>query len=141
MGIPAPGGGTQPTIPAGDKANYVVQGQFAVPGVTPWAPFYGAFNFAVWGTTPTSAWTGSVQLERSFDGGVTPLICGIGGAGQPAIYSGATLAGNPVNVVASEPELGMLYRLNCTALSAGAPLNYRLSASGLAAMAWGVPSG
>lgn len=85
-----------------------------------------------------AVWAGSVQLERSFDGGKTWIICGVGGAGQGAIYTGAGLNGQALSIVAGEPEKGVLYRLNCTALASGTPY-YRISASGLAAMAWGVP--
>lgn len=85
-----------------------------------------------------AAWAGTVQLERSFDGGKTFLVCGVGGAGQSAIYTGAVQNGNAVSVAASEPEKGVLYRLNCTAYTSGTPY-YRISASGLSAMAWGVP--
>lgn len=85
------------------------------------------------------AWTGSVQLERTFDGGKTWLVCGVGGGGASAIYSSVNMGANPVSIVAAEPEKGVFYRLNCTALSAGS-LQYRMSTSGLAAMAWGVPS-
>lgn len=88
-------------------------------------------------TFGNGTWVGSVQLERSFNGGHKWIVCGIGGAGQQAIYS----AGADVSFVASEPERGVLYRLNCTAFTAGININYRLSASGLAAMAWGVPPG
>jgi hypothetical protein len=33
-----------------------------------------------------AVWVGTIQFERSFDGGQTYLICGLGGAGQGAIY-------------------------------------------------------
>lgn len=72
--------------------------------------------------------TGSFQVERSFDGGQTWLVCNIGGSGTLAVYN----AGTPVNLVFGEPEKQVLYRLNCTALSAGT-INYRLSETGGAA--------
>lgn len=82
------------------------------------------------------AYSATVQLERSFDGGSTWLICGVGGGGQQAVYTAGTI----VSIVASEPERGMLYRLNCPAYTSGT-INYRLSTSGLAAMAWGIMGG
>lgn len=72
--------------------------------------------------------TGSIQLERSFDGGATWLVCNVGGGGVMAIYT----AGTPVNIAFGEPEKNVLYRLNCTALSAG-NINYRISQTGGAA--------
>lgn len=73
-------------------------------------------------------WTGSIQLERSFDGGQTWLVCNIGGSGTLAVYT----AGTPINLTFGEPEKQVLYRWNCTALSAGT-INYRFSETGGAA--------
>lgn len=86
------------------------------------------------------AWAGTVWLERSFDGGQTYLVYGLGGAGQGAIYVGATVAGQAVSIVAAEPEKGVLYRLNCVLFTSGV-INYRISTTGLAAVVWGVPIG
>lgn len=69
--------------------------------------------------------TGSIQIERSFDGGSTYLLCNIGGGGQLAVYT----AGTPISLTFGEPEREVLYRLNCTALSAG-NINYRISQTG-----------
>ena len=40
-----------------------------------------------------------------------------------------------MNVAFGEPELGVLYRLNCTTYSSGPVINYRISGSGAATMA------
>ena len=85
-----------------------------------------------------AAWNAIVQLERTYDGGKTWQVAGVGGAGQGAIYTGNNLAGQPVDVIASECEKGVSYRFNCTNYVSGT-INYRFSASGLAAMPWGVP--
>jgi hypothetical protein len=77
---------------------------------------------------------GTVQLERSFDGGKTAIVCNLGGGGQLAQYN----AGTPVQFVAGEPEAGVVYRWNCTAYSSG-PISYRLSQTSMAPSAWGVP--
>lgn len=71
------------------------------------------------------SFTGSVQIERSFDGGLTFVPCNIGGGGQLAVYT----AGTPISLTFGEPERQVLYRLNCTALSAG-NINYRISQTG-----------
>ena len=73
--------------------------------------------------------TATMQIERSFDGGSTWLPCNIGGGGSLADYS----AGTPVSLTFGEPERGMLYRVNCLAYTSGT-INYRLSATGAAAM-------
>lgn len=71
---------------------------------------------------------GSIQVERSFDGGRTWLVANVGGAGTLAVYS----AGTPVNLTFGEPERQVLYRLNCTANTAST-INYRMSETGGAA--------
>ena len=82
-------------------------------------------------TGASIVWTGSVQLERSFNGGQDWVVCNVGGSGTMAQYS----AGTPVSATLGEPEAGMIYRLNCTALTpaAGVAVNYRLSTTGAAA--------
>lgn len=69
--------------------------------------------------------TGSIQLERSFDGCNTFALCNIGGGGQLAIYT----AGTPISLTFGEPEKQVFYRLNCTVLSGG-NINYRISETG-----------
>lgn len=69
-------------------------------------------------------WSGTVQLERSFDGGNIYLPCNIG-TGVLAIFN----AGTPVSIAFGEPEKNVLYRFNCTAYSSGT-INYRISQTG-----------
>lgn len=84
----------------------------------------------------------TIQLERSFDGGLTWIVCNIGGAGTPASYqfggSGGLTA--PVSFVVAEPEKGVAYRLNCTAYSSGS-IAFRISTTGMAALPWGIQVG
>lgn len=87
-----------------------------------------------------AVWTGTIQLERSFDGGATWVSAGIGGGGNPAVYTGATQSGAPVSIVVSEPEASVAYRWNCTAYTGPATINYRISQTGLQALSIGVPS-
>lgn len=86
-------------------------------------------------TAENATATATVNLERSFDGGVTWITCGVGGAGQLASY--ATL---PISIVGGEPEKVVLYRLNCIAYTSGT-VNYRLSTPGTSNSTWGVPPG
>lgn len=80
-------------------------------------------------------YSGSVQLERSFDGGATWVVCGIGGAGNLAIWA----TGTPVSAAFGEPERNVAYRLNCTAYTSGT-INYRISMTGAAALSMSVNS-
>lgn len=82
--------------------------------------------------------TGTVQLERSFDGGSTWIACNVGSAGAIAVWNTTT----PVSISFGEPEKGVLYRLNCLTQtpSAGVALKYRISATGQAATTLAVPA-
>jgi len=104
------------------------------PGYTAADIVSGVDAAAVFQSTATTA---SVQLERSFDGGNTWLVCGVGGAGALAAYTNPTV----VSVVGGEPEKVMYYRLNCTAYAAGSTVNYRISATGILATSNGIPPG
>lgn len=131
MGIPA---AVSQAPAAGDQANAVVSGQFTGTGQSASLLPWGAFNLVLYGNGgPNGAWTGTVRLERSFDGGTTWIVCGIGGGGAQASWA----TGTDVSVLAGEPERGVLYRLNCTAFVAG-PINYRMSQTGQAALSLSV---
>jgi len=125
--------------PTGDQANAVVSGAFTSTGVSPAFIFYGAFNVAIYGSSgPNGPWSGSVQLERSFDGGNTWIVCGVGGAGNQAVY--AATSGGDVSLVVGEPEKGIGYRLHCTSYTSGT-INYRMSATGILATSNGIEPG
>lgn len=79
-------------------------------------------------------YAGSVQLERSFDGGATWIVCNIG-VGTLAIFNG----GAPISITFGEPEKGVAYRLNQTVLTTG-PVNFRLSATGQSSTSVSVPA-
>jgi hypothetical protein len=140
MGIPsnthAPTGAN--ALGSTDLANGGFVGTFTAAATTsPYYAFQGAFNVVFGGPSgPNGTWSGSIQLERSFDGGATWYICGVGGGGQQAIYS---TSNQDVSFVASEPEQGVLYRLHCTALTAGT-VNYRMTTTSPAPTAWGIPT-
>lgn len=61
-----------------------------------------------------------IELQRSFDGGVTWHVLSINNAGHPACYR------RNVNLVFNEPESGVKYRLSCIEHTAGT-INYRIS--------------
>lgn len=76
-------------------------------------------------------YNGSVQLERSLDGGLTWIVCNVGASGVLAQWSGAAVG--PVSFTFGEPEKQCLYRFNCTTLTSvlgGGALNYRISQTG-----------
>lgn len=115
----------------------------AVPSVNTPAPF---LQFAPTGnalpTTGTDAaatFTGAainlqatVQLEKSFDGGVTWIICNLPPAGSATPVIAQWVNSAPIAITFGEPEKNVLYRFNCTAFTAGTA-NYRISQTGGAA--------
>lgn len=76
-------------------------------------------------TGATITWSGTVQLERSFDGCSTWIVDNLGGAL-------AQWTAGPVLLTFGEPEKQVYYRLNCTAYTSGT-INYRISQTGGAA--------
>jgi hypothetical protein len=75
----------------------------------------GTYNLTVSGT-----FVATVQLERSFDGGVTYAPISGATLGTTATFTG------PTTLVGVETERGVLYRVNCTAYTSGTA-NVRIS--------------
>lgn len=76
-------------------------------------------------TGASVTYSGTVQIERSFDGGKTFVVCNQGGGGTLAQYN----AGTPVSMCFGEPEKFGIYRPNCIAYQSGT-INYRISQTG-----------
>ncbi len=74
----------------------------------------GRFNVSIWGT-----YVATVRLERSFDDGVTWLVCS-----KPDLTDAAFTA--PVTFAVEEPEADIYYRLTCSSFTSGT-INYRMS--------------
>lgn len=93
------------------------------PGFTAADVVGGVDNTATYATTAVS---GSVQLEKTFDGGATWLIASYQPTGDAALFT------NPqsVSLTFNEVERGVAYRMNCVGYTSGT-LHYRLSATGL----------
>lgn len=89
-------------------------------------------------TGSTIGLTGVVQLERSFDGGATWLVCNIGGAGALAQWNTTS----PISLAFGEPENMVLYRLNLVSVTpaTNVALKYRISEAGQAARTLSVPT-
>lgn len=101
---------------ASDEASILNGGILSAVGTSaPTAIKHGYFNFSLWGT-----FSGTVSLERSFDGGDTWLNASATSTGNPNSFTA------PCSIVAHEPERGMLYRVNCTQISSGS-INWRIS--------------
>lgn len=75
----------------------------------------GYFNVFISGTFSATA-----QLEKSYNGGSTWVVCSTDASGTAASYSSS------VSVIGFEPELGVEYRVNCTAFTSGT-MNWRVS--------------
>lgn len=86
----------------------------------------GTDNAAIF-TGAAITFNATVQLERSFDGGSTWIVCNQGSSGALAQWTTG-----PISLTFGEPEKNVLYRLNCTAYSSGT-INYRISQTGGAA--------
>ncbi|MDO9334843.1 MAG: hypothetical protein Q7T61_00440 [Caulobacter sp.] len=74
----------------------------------------GRFNISIWGT-----FTGTVEVQRSFDAGSTWIPVASPDLGQLELTV-------PVSLSAEETEQGVRYRLACTAYTSGT-INYRMS--------------
>lgn len=72
----------------------------------------GDFNVTLGGTAPV----GTVKLEKSFDNGVNWFDVSRDNAGNAASYA---LSSTEMAFQMSEPEIGVLYRANCTAYTSG----------------------
>jgi hypothetical protein len=102
-----------------DLVRALISGSFTGTGQSAGGPMTDqntrTFNAALWGT-----FVGTAQLERSFDGGTTWIVCGKDSSGTPAAYTGV------VSLTLTEPERNVQYRWNCTNYVSGT-INYRLS--------------
>lgn len=107
----------QPIGGGADTANPLVVGTFTAAGDSAAAVFYGRFNVSLWGT-----FAGTVQLQRSFDGGTTWLPVSYPLTGDALSWTAA------VSTTVEEPEHLVAYRLACTVYTSGT-VNYRLSQS------------
>lgn len=87
------------------------------PGVTSASVVAGTDNAAIFNATPFS---GTVQLERSFDGGKSYFPANIDSTGTAAAFTSG------VSGAFKECERNVLWRWNCTAYASGS-INYRLS--------------
>ncbi len=105
-----------PPYPLNDQLNFSRTGNaIPVSGVDALATFTGS----------TILPSGTINLEKSFDGGSTWIVQAVLGAATVTEYL-------------NEPERGVLYRLNCTVYSA--PVQFRLSQTGAAAMSVSQPA-
>jgi hypothetical protein len=134
----------QANVPATDNGPGVpgIIQLSAVPTSIPTDPNPRAFQFALTGNGVVAAgadanatftgsnmqWNATIQLERSFDGGLTYIACNLGSAGAIAQWVNI----GPVSFTFGEPEKQTLYRLNCLAYVSGT-INYRISQTGGAA--------
>lgn len=98
-----------------ELATTVLAGSFVGTGNSANKEVIGMFNVTLSGT-----FSGTVILERSFDGGTNFMPAAIDTAGTPNAYTA------PMSIVVNEPEPGVIYRLRCSAYVSGT-IVYRLS--------------
>lgn len=139
---------TTPAVPANGNFPGVAGTVLLSANVTsaaPVTPLYQPFEFAVTangvlvaGADAAAIFTGgaisfaaTLQLERSFDGGSTWIVCSTDRLGTLAVWS----TGTPVSFSFGEPEKSVLYRLQATAYTGAAntTIQYRISQTGGAA--------
>jgi hypothetical protein len=105
----------------------LLSGTFSGTGQSASAQVFGPFNIAIWGTPLSGglsgAFSATIALERSLDGGTTWIAAAADGTGTAASYTSA------VSLSGTEPEQGNLYRFDCTVYASGT-VNYRLSQIG-----------
>jgi hypothetical protein len=94
------------------KAN--LNGTFSATGVSESVEVSGKYNLTLWGT-----FVATVVLQRSFNGGSFHNVC-IDANATPASYACA------LSLILQEPEIGVAYRLKCTAYTSG-DLHFRIS--------------
>jgi hypothetical protein len=91
-----------------DLAQFAAEGAFSSVGSGPWLNIGGAeFNVVVWGS-----FVGSLSGEYSFDGGTVAMPV-IGADGSEFVLT------SPGAWLLKQPEPGVLFRLRCTAITAG----------------------
>jgi hypothetical protein len=126
MGVPLGGSidTANPKITGAITASALVsQGVAASTGTSAASAFLGGFNLAMWGT-----FSGTVLLEKTYDGGATWVTVSQDVTGTPASYTLAWTA-QSINLTLCEVETQVAWRLRCTAFTSGT-LNYRLSQGG-----------
>lgn len=106
-GLNAPGGL--------ELATSVISGSFGATGNSATQQYLGQFNVSLWGT-----FSGTVIIERSFDGGTTFLPLATDTIGTANAYT------VPVTLSVNESEPGAIYRLRCSAYVSGT-ISYRMA--------------
>lgn len=91
-----------------------VEGDLTGTGQSKSESFTGRFNVSVYGE-----FTAEIQMERSFDGGSTWVVC-TDDSGNKHSWTSA------ISIIADEPEHNVHYRLNCTSYTSGT-ISYRIS--------------
>lgn len=107
----------KPSSNQADQAVTKVEGTFAATGQSASCLVSQYLNVSL------SGGDGSVKLQRSFDGGVTWFDVSQDAAGTAVEWT--LTVGKTISVAVFEPERGVLYRLDCIAVTAD--IGYRIS--------------
>jgi len=103
-----------------------VTGSFTATGQS--SPFKPALRIMAWGEFNvflTGTAVATVQLERSYDGGTTWCVIVVGSVQMNKWDYNSTALAN-ISEIVEEPQLGVIYRLNCTSFTSGT-LAYQIS--------------
>lgn len=108
----------KPSAASEDIAARHIEGTLEAVGMSQYDVFDGKFNVTI-GDDDTE-FTGSVKIIKSYNAGTTWHTCSRDSAGTPAVFTA------PATVLLEEPEAGVLYAVEVTALSDG-EVYYRIS--------------
>lgn len=105
-----------------DRAISATAGTFTGTGVGAAVQIQGRFNASLLSgtSTGTGAWTGNVQIERSFDARLTWTPISADSYGTVASFQW------PTSLILTEEEAGVWYRWHCTVFGNGI-IPWRLS--------------
>lgn len=106
-----------------DRATARLTGTFAAAGQSGSVQVQATANLSIWGTLTATGLL--IKLQKSYDFGTTWLDVSRDATG--ALMSFSTVSSTGISVQFTEPEMGVLYRLDCAGTTPSGTANYRIS--------------